>query len=71
MIVNFKFLSYQLLLKKLNGDNKKEGTYDIPEGDSWNRMTIKMDNLSILEKEELYKDTNIKFVLENLNNLLP
>jgi hypothetical protein len=65
-----------LLKHKPKGGNKKKiiknkgGAYDIPKGDSWNRMNKKMD-LSDIDETKLFKDTNIKFVLENLDNLVP
>jgi len=65
----------ELLFKKTKGGRKKQiikkgGTYDIPEGDSWNRHNKRMD-LSSISDNELFKDTNIDFVLENLKNLVP
>jgi hypothetical protein len=66
----------ELLVQRIKGGSKKtikkkKENYDIPEGDSWNRMNITKTALTALEKEELYKNTDIKFVLENLENLLP
>ena len=63
------------MFKKTKGGRKKQikkkgGTYDIPEGDSWNRHNKRMDLASISDNE-LFKDTNIDFVLENLKNLVP
>jgi hypothetical protein len=48
---------------------KGGGNYEVPEGDSWNRMNKVMD-LSDIDEDELFKNTDIAFVLENLDNLI-
>jgi hypothetical protein len=60
--------------KKAGGKNKTKKkdvkSYEVPEGDSWNRMNKPMSYLTKEERDEIYKNTNIDFVMENLNNLI-
>jgi hypothetical protein len=53
------------------GSPIKSKIIKIPQGDSWNRMNVPIPNLSKKEIIELYfKNTNIDFVLDNLDNLV-
>lgn len=51
-------------IKKRKGGSNYE---IVPEGDSWNRMNQKME---LIPAEELFKDSNIEFVMENLDKLV-
>ena len=56
-------------IKIKKSKKKLGGASEIPEGDSWNRMNKPID-LSDINREELFKNTDIDFVLENLDNLI-
>jgi hypothetical protein len=55
--------------KKRKIIKKKGSTYDIPKGDSWNRMNKSLD-ISDEYIKELFENTDINFVLDNLDNLI-